>query len=177
LAFTMFWSALQPLREAGKLGHILCQFPPYVTFRLSNFDYLAGLRERMPGAAIAIEFRHPSWLAEAPERAQTLKFLREYELTMVAVDTPAEVGLPRLLEATGPDAYVRFHGRNRENWFKRDGGAAVRFKYLYAERELAEWAGRLKQLRGVRRAFVIFNNCYGNFGVMNATTMKQMLAR
>jgi uncharacterized protein YecE (DUF72 family) len=60
---------------------------------------------------------------------------------------------------------------------KRDGGAAQRFKYLYAERELGEWAGRLKQIGGVRRALVIFNNCYSNLGVMNATTMSQMLAR
>jgi uncharacterized protein YecE (DUF72 family) len=116
LAFKMFWSALQPLREAGKLGYILCQFPPYVTFRPSNLDYLAELKERMPGAAIAVEFRHPSWLAAAPARTDMLKFLREHELSLVAVDAPAEVGLPTLLEATGPDAYVRFHGRNRESW-------------------------------------------------------------
>jgi hypothetical protein len=31
-------------------------------------------------------------------------------------------------------------------------------------------------LSGVRRAFVIFNNCYSNFGIMNATTMREMLA-
>jgi uncharacterized protein YecE (DUF72 family) len=84
--------------------------------------------------------------------------------------------LPSILELTANDAYVRFHGRNRENWFKRDGGAAERFKYLYAERELGEWAGRLKGLGGVKRAFVIFNNCYSNFGIMNATTMNSLLA-
>jgi uncharacterized protein YecE (DUF72 family) len=176
LAFRMFWSALQPLHEAGKLGYVLCQFPPYVTYRPSNFDYLAELRERMAGAAIAVEFRHPSWLAGALERVETLSFLRANALSLVAVDAPTEVGLPPILEATGPDAYVRFHGRNRENWYKRDSGAAERFKYLYAERELEEWAGRLKKMRGVGRTFVIFNNCYSNFGVMNATTMSQMLA-
>jgi uncharacterized protein YecE (DUF72 family) len=67
-------------------------------------------------------------------------------------------------------------GRNGENWFKRNVSAAQRFKSLYSERELAEWAGRLRQLSGVRRAFVIFNNCYSNFGIMNATTMREMLA-
>jgi uncharacterized protein YecE (DUF72 family) len=177
LAFQMFWSAMRPLREANKLGLILFQFPPYVTMRPSNFAYIAGLQERMPEAKLAIEFRHPSWLAGESERATTLKFLRDHGLTFVAIDTAPEVGLPAILEATTEDAYVRFHGRNRENWFKRDGGAAVRFKYLYAERELSEWAGRLKHLRGARRAFAIFNNCYSNFGIMNATTMSQMLAR
>ena len=72
-----------------------------------------------------------------------------------------------MFAVTGAEAYVRFHGRNRENWYKRDGGAAERFKYLYAEAELAPWAERLKSLSDVRRASVIFNNCYSNFGVMN----------
>ena len=49
------------VRAAGKLGHLLFQFPPYFTARPANFDYIAGLKERMPGAAIAIEFRHNSW--------------------------------------------------------------------------------------------------------------------
>ena len=80
-----------------------------------------------------------------------------------------------MFAVTGAEAYVRFHGRNRENWYKRDGGAAERFKYLYAEAELAPWAERLKSLSDVRRASVIFNNCYSNFGVMNAATMAQML--
>jgi uncharacterized protein YecE (DUF72 family) len=84
--------------------------------------------------------------------------------------------VPSFLETTGPDAYVRFHGRNRENWFKRDIEVAERYKYLYSERELAEWAGRLKQLSGVRRTFATFNNCYRNFGIMNATTMAHMLS-
>jgi uncharacterized protein YecE (DUF72 family) len=84
--------------------------------------------------------------------------------------------VPPILEATGPDAYVRFHGKNRENWFKRDIEVAERYKYLYSERELDGWATRLKHLSGIRRAFVIFNNCYSNFGIMNATTMGQMLS-
>jgi uncharacterized protein YecE (DUF72 family) len=52
---------------------------------------------------------------------------------------------------------------------------AERYQYLYSERELADWVGRIKQLRGVRRASMIFNNCYRNFGIMNATTMRHML--
>jgi len=29
MAFQMFWSAMAPLREAGKLGMVAFQFPPY----------------------------------------------------------------------------------------------------------------------------------------------------
>lgn len=172
-AFEMFWGALNPLRAAGKLGHLLFQFPPYFTARTQNFDYIAELGARMPGAAIAIEFRHKSWL-EGTQRRQTMDFLRAHGLTFVSVDTPPGT-IESFLEATGPEAYVRFHGRNRENWYKRTGGPAQRYQYLYSEAELAPWAERLKALGGVRRASVIFNNCYRNFGVMNAATMAQML--
>jgi uncharacterized protein YecE (DUF72 family) len=173
MAFGMFWSALEPLRAAGKLGHLLFQFPPYFTARPSNLDYIAGLKQRMPGAAIAIEFRHNSWLLGA-QRAETLRFLERHGLTFVSIDTPPATVEP-VFAVTGSEAYVRFHGRNRENWYKRDGGAAERFKYLYAEAELAPWAERLTSLTDVRRASVIFNNCYSNFGVMNAATMAQIL--
>jgi uncharacterized protein YecE (DUF72 family) len=177
LAFQMFWSSLTPLRETGRIGVVLFQLPPYLMWRQSNLDYLAGLPQRLPGAAIAVEFRHPSWTENAQRQKETLRFLRDHGLGYVAVDVPARAGLKPTLATTGDYAYIRFHGRNDENWFKRNLTPAERFKYLYAERELAEWAGRLKQLTGVRRSFAIFNNCYSNFGIMNATTMSEMLSR
>jgi uncharacterized protein YecE (DUF72 family) len=177
LAFQMFWSSLAPLREGGRLGVVLFQLPPYVTWRQSNLDYLATLPERLPGAEIAVEFRHPSWTDTPRRLSDTLGFLRDHGLVYVSVDAPTQSGLPSVVATTAADTYIRFHGRNGENWFKRNISAAERFKYLYAERELAEWAGRLKQLSGVQRAFAIFNNCYSNFGIMNATTMKEMLSR
>jgi uncharacterized protein DUF72 len=60
MAFQMFWGAMAPLREAGKLGMLAFQFPPYFIAKPANFEYLARLPERLPEASIAIEFRHPS---------------------------------------------------------------------------------------------------------------------
>jgi uncharacterized protein YecE (DUF72 family) len=177
LAFQMFWSSLMPLREAGRMGVLLFQLPPYLTWRQSNLDYLAALPQRLPGAAIAVELRHPSWTESPQRQKELLRFLQDHGLGYVSVDVPVKSGLSPMLATTADYAYIRFHGRNDENWFKRNLTPAQRFKYLYAERELAEWAGRLKQLTGVRRAFAIFNNCYSNFGIMNATTMKEMLSR
>ena len=85
--------------------------------------------------------------------------------------------VPAFIEAKGGQAYTRFHGKNRENWFKRNVTAAERFKYLDSERELgslAEGLGTLEK-KGVKRAFAVFNNCYQNFGFMNATTMNTIL--
>jgi uncharacterized protein YecE (DUF72 family) len=84
----------------------------------------------------------------------------------------------RLWKLTGDQHYVRFHGKDRENWFKRNITAAERFKYLCSERglqSLARGFGNLEQ-RGVKRAYAIFNNCYQNFGIMNATTMVTILS-
>jgi uncharacterized protein YecE (DUF72 family) len=176
LAFQMFGSSLEPLRRAGKLGMVVFQFPPYFTCGEVNFKYIAGLKDWLPRSPIAVEFRHPSWIVEGARREETMNFLRGHGLCYVSVDVPELPSLaPSFLEATGPEAYIRFHGRNRENWFKKGIPVAERYQYLYSERELADWAGRLKQLRGVRRAYVIFNNCYRNFGIMNATTMRHML--
>jgi uncharacterized protein YecE (DUF72 family) len=50
MAFQKFWSAMAPLREAGKLGMISFQCPPYFISKPANLDYLARLPERLPGA-------------------------------------------------------------------------------------------------------------------------------
>lgn len=177
-AFDMFWSSLEPLKKAEKLGMLLFQFPPYFVRKSANFDYLAALRARLPQADLAIEFRHPSWVAEGQPRRETMEFLHRNGLSYVSVDCPQGPSIvPSFLEATTAQMYVRFHGRNRETWFKKNITAAERFKYLYAERELEEQAARLQGAANVERAYVIFNNCYSNFGVMNATTMAQILTR
>jgi uncharacterized protein YecE (DUF72 family) len=46
MAFQMFWSAMAPLREAGKLEMLAFQFPPYFISKPANLDYLGSLPER-----------------------------------------------------------------------------------------------------------------------------------
>jgi uncharacterized protein YecE (DUF72 family) len=177
-AFQMFWSAMDPLKQSGKLGMIAFTFPPYFIAKPANFDYLASLPERLPGASIAIEFRHPSWVLNERQRADTMNFLRDHGLYYTSIDAPKDEAIvPSFIEATGDQVYLRLHGHNRENWFKHNVSAAERFKYLYSERELATVAKDLQRLDdlGVKRASVIFNNCYQNFGIMNATTMAAIL--
>lgn len=178
-AFEMFWSAMQPLRECRKLGMLAFQFPPYFIAKPANFEYLASLPERLPGASIAIEFRHPSWVLGQTRRAETMKFLRANGLYYTSIDAPADPSIvPSFIEATGDQVYMRFHGKNRENWFKRNITAAERYRYLYSERELRSLADSLRDVeeQGVKRAYAIFNNCYQNYGIMNAATMNSILS-
>jgi len=177
LAFQMFAASLSPLRRAGRLGMLVFQFPPWFTATRGNARVIEECRRRLPDDRLAIEFRHASWLADGRSE-RTFDFLRDLGCSYVIVDEP-QIGnaVPPLCAVTAPDAYVRFHGRNEENWRKKGISAAERYKYLYSERELGEWAGRLRGLKGARTVHAIFNNCYANFGVMNATTMKQLLGR
>jgi uncharacterized protein YecE (DUF72 family) len=103
-----------------------------------------------------VEFRHKSWFEQPTE---TLSFLEQHGMTYVTVDAPATV-IPLVLARTTATAYVRFHGRNRETWFKRTGSAAERFDYLYSGTELAEWARSLHELaaNGAENVYAMFNN-------------------
>ena len=118
MAFGMFWSALEPLRAAGKLGHLLFQFPPYFTARPSNLDYIAELKQRMPVRRSRSSFATIAGSLGA-QRAETIRFLERHGLTFVSIDTPPAT-VESVFAVTGSEAYVRFHGRNRENWYKRE---------------------------------------------------------
>jgi uncharacterized protein YecE (DUF72 family) len=79
-------------------------------------------------------------------------------MTYVTVDAPPDV-IPLVVGCTSETAYVRFHGRNRDTWFKRTGSAAERFDYLYSRGELREWAGTLRELEGrAKVVYAMFNN-------------------
>lgn len=174
LAFEMFHAALAPLERAGKLGCILLQFPPWFVASPEHEAYIDRCREKLPGYRLAIELRHRSWFDGRTEH--TLAFLRERQLVLVCLDAPAATSIPTPpYVATTDIAYVRLHGRNREAWFKRHSTAAERFKYLYADSELRECAARLRSLEDARTVYVIFNNCYGDYGVRNAATMRGLL--
>ena len=60
--FRRFHDALEPLRETGKLGGILMQFPPYVVVKPVSFEYLEWAQEQLGGDEMLVEFRHASWL-------------------------------------------------------------------------------------------------------------------
>ncbi len=112
--FRRFARAVEPLRERGKLGGILLQFPPYIVYKPASLDYIEWAAAQLPGDEILVEFRHRSWLDEE-NRAQTLSFLESRGLTYVIVDAPkteAKNLVPTVVARTSETAYVRFHGRN-----------------------------------------------------------------
>jgi uncharacterized protein YecE (DUF72 family) len=178
--FREFLAALEPLREAGKLGGILFQLPPYIVPKPSSFDYLEWAREQLGRDEMLVEFRHRDWFADE-RRAEVLSWLEERKMSYVTVDAPRREGgnVPEtVVAATGPIAYVRFHGRNASTWNARGGSAAVRFDYLYGADELEEWVDPLRELAsGAEQAYAFFNNNNQTNGVAQAPAGAELLRK
>ncbi|MBI2953403.1 MAG: DUF72 domain-containing protein [Chloroflexi bacterium] len=175
--FHAFADALAPMHEAGKLGVVLFQFPPWFRFAEENLEYILECKELMQPYRIAVEFRHGNWLQRDAEQ-RTVRFLRENGLTYVSVDEPQFPGstVPPIAVATSDIAVVRFHGRNRDTWFKRDISVEERFNYLYTEQELAEWVPKIEELaNNTRQVHLLMNNCYHDFAVRNARDISRLL--
>jgi uncharacterized protein YecE (DUF72 family) len=176
-SWARFVDALAPLREGGRLGAVLFQYPPWFVPRRSNRDELAKLPGRLDGARGCVELRSPKWWQD-DERARTLALLADLGLAVVVVDAPPVSGLPTVLASTTDDlAVVRFHGRADSTWGSRNVTAAERFRYLYSQAELEEWAGRARRLAQMAsRVHLLMNNCYQDYGVRNAAQLAALLS-
>jgi uncharacterized protein YecE (DUF72 family) len=172
-----FAEALDPLRETGRLGAVLLQYPPWFTPKGDNRDELARARERLGDLPICVELRSPLWFGR-DDLDRTLRWLSDHDLALVDVDAPKVSKLPRLDAATSDLAVVRFHGRSDDTWTTTTSTAAERFKYLYDKRELRPWIKRVEQLASQsREVHVLMNNCYQDYGVRNAADMTDLLSK
>jgi uncharacterized protein YecE (DUF72 family) len=172
--WTRFLSALDPLVQAGKLGALLFQFPPWWGIRRDNKDYLREVAARCKPLRPVFEFRNASWF-DGDNAEETLQFLRRHELPLVCVDMPQghKSSVPPILEATADLSVVRFHGHS-DKWTSKD--IHEKFGYDYSRAELEEWAPKLKALAAEAETTQVFmNNCYTDYAQRNATTLIELL--
>ncbi|WP_406065324.1 DUF72 domain-containing protein [Micromonospora sp. NBC_00860] len=172
--WTRFLSALDPLVEAGKLGALLFQFPPWFTIKRANKQYLLEVAKRCAPLRPVYEFRHASWF-DGDNADETLAFLREHKLPYVCVDMPQghRSSLPPVLAATADLAVMRFHGHS-DKWTSKD--IHEKFGYHYSKRELADWAPKLRELADeAGQTHVLMNNCYRDYAQTNAKTLAGLL--
>jgi uncharacterized protein YecE (DUF72 family) len=161
--------------EAGKLGAVLFQFPPWFTIRRTNKQYLLEVQKRCRPLRAVFEFRHASWF-DGGNRDETLGFLREHRLPYVCVDMPQgyKSSVPPVLAATADLAVVRFHGHS-DRWTSKD--IHEKFGYRYSERELLDWVPKLRELADeADQTQVLMNNCYRDYAQSNAATLTDLLA-
>jgi uncharacterized protein YecE (DUF72 family) len=174
-AWERFFAALEPLREAGKLGAILLQFPPWFPISRANKDYLVSCAQRAAPRRVCIEFRNRTWMTP-DNQEETLGFLSEHRLPYVCVDMPQghRDSIPPVLAATDPGlAVMRLHGHSSK-WESKD--IHERFGYRYTGEELAEWAPKIAALaRDAADTQILFNNCYRDYAQVNAKELADLL--
>ncbi|WP_193513245.1 DUF72 domain-containing protein [Streptomyces griseoloalbus] len=172
-----FAEGIRPLREAGRLGTVLFQFPPWFAPGARAERALEDCAERAAGWPLAVEFRHPAWW-EAERADDTRALLTGLGATAVGVDTVQGLGgsLPPVAPVSRTDlAVVRFHGRSGA-W--GSGGKEDRFRHDYDVTELAAWVPRLWRVaRQTEELHVLFNNCCADAAVRAAETMRGLLTR
>ncbi|CAL9596427.1 hypothetical protein SUDANB120_05352 [Streptomyces sp. enrichment culture] len=172
-----FGAALRPLRESGRLGAVLFQFPPWFGPGPRAEAVLHATGKRAYEWPVAVEFRHPDWWRE-DRRERTAALLRDLDATAVAVDTVQglSTSMPAVTPVTSSKlAVVRFHGRSAA-W--GTGSKEDRFRHMYTREELAGWLPRLRLLADqAEEVHVLFNNCCGDAAVRSAETLRGLLER
>lgn len=166
-----FRDGTAPIRESGRLGPLLMQFPWSFRHSQEAVDWLRRLADSFGDFNRFIEVRHTSW-AE-PEALEALRQVGGY----------CNIDQPQLSKCLGPtqhvfgrDAYVRLHGRNAANWFADKVPSHERYNYLYSDEELREWVKRLNAICDqAHDVFVFANNHYRGQGPVNALELKWLM--
>jgi uncharacterized protein YecE (DUF72 family) len=173
-AWQRFLAALEPLHQAGRLGAILLQFPPWFPISRTRKEYILACAQRAAPRRVCVEFRNHTWMTPDNQR-ETLDFLGAHQLPYVCVDMPQghRDSIPPVLAATSDLAVARLHGHSRK-WDSTD--IHERFGYRYTEGELNEWAPRIAGLaRDAQDTHVLFNNCYRDYAQANARQLAGLL--
>jgi uncharacterized protein YecE (DUF72 family) len=170
--YRAFSEMLKPMEAAGVLGCVMAQFPYSFPNNLDNRGYLADFKDQFRTEKLVVEFRHRSWF-----KPEVVSFLKDLKIGFVNVDEPQLSNLmPASDFAASPVGYVRFHGRNRQTWFKKEAQPWERYDYLYTEDELKEWLPRIQSIsESCPTTFVFFNNHWQSQAVTNARQMAQLL--
>jgi uncharacterized protein YecE (DUF72 family) len=178
------------LRNAGKLGAVLLQFPFSFHRTPETQAHLAAILKRFADYPLAVEVRHASW--DDPE---IVALLCEHHAAFCNIDQPiignsllpregpsqhpfATKSLSQGEDLAAPIGYIRLHGRRYDTWFSDDPTIArhERYNYLYSVEELTPWVGRIQSAgTRTRKVFAITNNHYLGKGVVNALQLISML--
>ncbi|HOJ39630.1 MAG TPA: DUF72 domain-containing protein [bacterium] len=172
----LFGEAIKPLAQAGKLGLVVFQFPPWFRYSLSSLNQILTCRRMVEGFSMGVEFRHASWLKEE-KRQEVFSFLRAHGLTYIAADEPQladDSTVPFVPEATTDTVYFRLHGRNASKWHLSGIKTSLRYDYLYSDEELQEFC-QAAQGFAEKNVFVMFNNCHAGQAMRNALRLKALL--
>jgi len=165
-------TAFDVLAAAGRLGAVLLQFPWRFKRTPENREWLGDVVSTFTGLPLVVEVRHDSWLV--PEFFESLA---ERGVGFVNIDQPLfKRSVKPTAEATSPVGYVRVHGRNAKDWFRKDAGVNERYDYLYSANELAPWVERTREVAAeASEVYVITNNHYRGQAMANGLMLRSMI--
>ncbi len=167
-------AGLDVMHEAGRLGAVLVQFPWSFRNTEDNRDWLDALVTEFSDWPLVLEVRHESW-----NERDVFAELAERGVGFVNIDQPLfKSSLGPSARVTSSVGYVRVHGRNYRNWFRKTASALERYDYLYTAKELKPWAERTQEMAAhprVSDVYVVTNNHVRGKGVVNAMMLQTML--
>lgn len=169
-------AAFDVLQGEGKLGALLLQFPWSFRRDDASREWLDDLTRTFSDFPLVVEVRHESW--NEPE------FFRELEergVGFVNIDQPLfHDSIAPSARATSRVGYIRVHGRNYQDWWRKDAGPEARYDYLYSADELEPWAARAREVAAdeeTKDVYVVTNNHYRGKAPANALMLKSMVEK
>ncbi len=136
------------------LGPILYQLPPNLRLNLERLESFLRLLPR--DVTSVFEFRDKSWYVD-----EVFALLERYGASFCAHDMPGSQS-PRV--ATGPIAYLRFHGGVSKYWGR------------YSDEALLGWSDWIvAQARSGRAVWAYFNNDPEAHAIHDAQTLRGMV--
>jgi uncharacterized protein YecE (DUF72 family) len=167
-------AGLAVLHKAKALDALLVQFPWSFRNNEANREWLSDLAQAFAEFPLVVEVRHEGW-----NEPGFYAWLAEQSIGFVNVDQPLfRKSLKPSARSTSHVGYVRVHGRNYMDWFRKDAGRDARYDYLYPASELEPWVERTVAIahdRTTENVDVVFNNHYRAQAVVNAVQFKALL--
>lgn len=136
-----------------KLSGFLYQFPPSFKKSQENMDLIISSLDF--NYVNIIEFRHESWWTD-----EIFTLLKEHQIIFSGVSFPGN--LPEEVIINHPEIlYYRLHGK------------PILYKSEYSAEFIDTLAEKIKHSK--RKAFIFFNNTWGNAAIKNALYLKKIL--
>ena len=166
----LFVESVLPLKEAGKLGCALLQFPNGFKKTAANESYLERTVTALAPLPLVAEFRNREW-----QNDETLRLLSELGVGWCNVDMPRyETLMQPSSDVTSGVGYIRFHGRNAGQWWTGDN--VRRYDYEYSPEELDPWTARTAEIEeAAGTTFAFFNNHARGSAARNAELFIELL--
>jgi uncharacterized protein YecE (DUF72 family) len=164
--------AFDKLHAAQKLGAVLLQFPWSFRRTDENREWLDDVTRTFAQYPLVLEVRHESW--NIPSFYEGLS---ERGIGFVNIDQPLfRKSIKPSASVTSSVGYIRVHGRNYRDWFRKGAGVEARYDYLYSAEELQPWADRAKEISAsTEDTYVVTNNHYKGKAAANAVMLQALV--